>query len=105
MLKFKVGDKVKITSGKDKGREGTIEKVFSVAGKAVLPGLNEYKKHIKPSSGKKGGIFSIPRPIALSKLRLICPSCSKETKVGFRIAGDVKMRFCKKCGKEIAHKK
>lgn len=105
MLKFKVHDKVKIISGKDKGRSGTIEKIFPGTLRAVIPGLNEYKKHVKPSSGQKGGILSIPRPIAFSKLMLTCPNCSKEAKVGFRLVGKEKVRYCKKCKKEITLKK
>ncbi len=105
MLKFKVQDKVKIISGKDKGRSGVIEKVFPKTLSAVIPGLNEYKKHIKPRSGQKGGILSIPRPVDFSKLMLTCPNCSKETRVGFRLAGKEKVRYCKKCNKEISFKK
>lgn len=105
MLKFKVGDKIKIISGKDKGRSGSIEKILPDVFKAVVPGLNEYKKHIKPSSGRKGGIFPISRPIALSKLVLSCPNCQKETRVGFRFVDKEKVRYCKKCNKEIVLKK
>jgi large subunit ribosomal protein L24 len=101
MLKFKTGDKVTIITGKDKGRTGIIEKIFPQSFKAVVPGLNEYKKHIKPSQGQKGGIVSISRPIGFSKIKLICPNCSKETKVGFRLVGMEKVRMCKKCKKEI----
>ncbi|KKR11587.1 MAG: 50S ribosomal protein L24 [Candidatus Woesebacteria bacterium GW2011_GWA1_39_21] len=105
MLKFKVGDKIKVISGKDKDRDGTIEKILPNTAAAVIPGLNEYKKHIKPQSNRKGGIFPIPRPIPFSKLRLICPNCSKASRVGFRFAGKEKVRFCKKCNKEISGKK
>ncbi len=105
MLKYKVHDKVNIISGKDKGRSGVIEKIYPKDALAVIPGLNEYKKHIKPSSGQKGGIVSIPRPISFSKFMLVCPNCSKETRVGFRLAGKEKVRFCKKCNKEIVLKK
>lgn len=105
MLKFKVQDKIKVISGKDKGRSGVIEKIYPKLSLAVIPGLNEYKKHVKPSSGQKGGIMSIPRPMAFSKLILTCPNCSKETRVGFRLAGKEKVRFCKKCNKEITLKK
>jgi large subunit ribosomal protein L24 len=105
MLKFKVGDKVNVISGKDKGRTGNIEKVIPGSMKAIVPGLNEYKKHLKPQSGRKGGIFPIPRAITFSKMKLICPNCSKETKVGFRFVGKEKVRYCKKCNKEITVKK
>lgn len=105
MLKLKVGDKVKMIRGKDEGRVGIIERIISAKSLAVVPGLNEYKKHVKPKSGQKGGIFTIPRPIAFSKLMFTCPNCSKETRVGFRIAGSEKVRYCKKCNKEIMVKK
>ncbi len=101
MLKFKVGDKVRIASGKDKGRDGNIERIFPKNMTALIPGLNEYKKHVKPSQGQKGGIVSISRAYPFASLRLICPNCSKATKAGFRLAGKEKVRFCRKCNKEI----
>ena len=101
MLKFKVRDKVKIISGKDKGRTGSIEKILPQTFSVVIPGLNEYKKHVKPTSEQKGGIISISRPVYFSKIMLVCPNCSKVTKVGFRLVAKEKVRFCKKCKKEI----
>jgi large subunit ribosomal protein L24 len=101
MYKFKIGDKVKILSGKDKGREGKIEKIFPKDDKVLIPDLNIYKRHVKGAQGKKGGIYDVPRPISVAKLALICPKCKKNTKVGFKMAGKEKIRFCKKCKKEI----
>jgi len=101
MLKFKVGDKVGVAEGKDKGRNGSIEKIYPKRRSALIPGLNEYKKHVKPSSGQKGGIMTISREYPLSSLRIICPNCSKVTRVGFRLVGKEKVRFCRKCNKEI----
>lgn len=104
MIKFKVGDTVKITSGKDKGREGKIEKIFPSSFSVLIPGINEYKKHVKGVSGKKGGIYSIPRPIPFSNIALICPKCNKVTRVGFRVLENEKVRVCRKCKKEISAK-
>jgi large subunit ribosomal protein L24 len=101
MLKFKVGDSIKIRSGKDKGRDGKIEKIFPKSQRALVPGLNIYKKHVKGRPGQKGGIFDIPRPIGLSKLALICPKCKKIARVGIKIADKEKVRICKKCKREI----
>lgn len=56
-MKFKIGDNVKITAGKDKGRDGKIEKIFPKTLKVLVPGINLYKKHVKGSamqSGQKG---------------------------------------------------
>ena len=101
MLKLKVGDKVKVVSGKDSRREGEIERIYVKEGNVLLPGLNIYKKHVKGAQGQKGGIYELPRPIPVAKVMLICPKCKKLARVGFRLAGDEKVRFCKKCGKEI----
>lgn len=103
MIKFKAGDKVKITSGKDKGREGQIEKVYPENSLVLIPGLNIYKKHIKGMPNQKGGIYDIPRPLSFSKIAIICPKCAKVTRVGFNILKDTneKIRICVKCKREI----
>ncbi|HAU65032.1 TPA: 50S ribosomal protein L24 [Candidatus Woesebacteria bacterium] len=100
-MKFKIGDTVKITAGKDKGREGKIEKILSGELKALIPGVNLYKKHVKGFGDVKGGIYDIPRPLGFGKIAIICPKCKKMTRVGFKFAGEEKVRICKKCGKEM----
>lgn len=101
--KFRKGDTVKITSGKDKGKEGKIEKLFPKKSLAFIPGINVYKKHVKPAltADGKGGIFEISRPINFAKFALICPNCKKVTRVGYEIKEGKKLRVCRKCGKEI----
>ncbi len=101
MIKFKVNDNVKIMSGKDKGRSVKIEKILPSEGKVVLEGANLYKKHVKGFGDVKGGIYDIPRPVAFSKIALVCPKCKKITRVGFKLIGAEKVRICKKCRKEI----
>lgn len=101
MLKFKVGDTVKITLGKDKGREGKIEKIIPKKNSALIPGVNIYKKHLKGQQGQKGGIYEIPRPLSFSKFALVCPKCKKVTRVGINLVAQEKRRVCKKCKKEI----
>ena len=104
MLKLKVGEKIKVKIGKDKGREGKIEAVDVKRRLVIVPGVNIYKKHVKPSptdSSRKGGIYEIPRAMPFSKIALVCPKCKKITRVGFKTVGKEKVRFCRKCGKEI----
>ena len=101
MIKFKIGDTVKITAGKDKGRDGKIEKIFPTESKVLVPGVNLYKKHVKGFGNVKAGIYDIPRPLGFGKIALVCPKCKKITRVGFKFAGEDKVRFCRKCGKEI----
>lgn len=107
MLKFKKGDNVKITAGKDKGREGIIETIDVKLLTALIPGINIYKKHVKGDAtqkGQKGGIYELPRPLGFGKFALICPKCKKVTRVGFRMVEKEKVRICKKCKKEIDQK-
>jgi large subunit ribosomal protein L24 len=101
MIKFKKGDSVKITGGKDKGRDGKIESIFPKNKKALIPGINMYKKHVKGYGEQKGGIYDLPRPVDFSKIALLCPKCKKITRVGFKYVDNQKVRFCKKCKKEI----
>ena len=101
MTKLKKGDTVRITAGKDKGREGKIEKIFPKKRTVLVPGVNIYKKHVKGFQGQKGGIYDIPRPLVFAKVALVCPKCKKATRIGFRVLKDEKIRFCKKCKKEI----
>lgn len=101
MLKFRVGDNVKIVAGKDKGREGKIERMFPKESLALVPGLNIYKRHVKGAGNQKGGIYEVPRPFPFAKIALICPKCKKVTRVGFREVGKEKVRVCKKCKKEM----
>lgn len=100
MQKIKVGDKVAIVAGKDKSREGVVERVIA-PGLVIVPEVNLYKRHVKGGGGTKSGIYSLARPLSLAKIALICPKCNKHTRVGFKFAGEEKVRVCKKCGREI----
>jgi len=101
-MKIKKGDQVLIIKGKDRGRVGKVIKALPKEGRVVIEGLNLVKKHIKPRrGGEKGKIIEIPRPIYVSNVKLICPHCSKPTRVGYRFEGQEKKRFCKKCQKLI----
>lgn len=105
-MKLKKGDKVKIMTGKDSGKEGAIEKVFSEDGKVVVAGLNVYKRHMKPrSDGQKGSIVEFNRPMQVASVALICPKCKEITRVGYKLtaksASGGKVRICRKCEQEI----
>lgn len=98
-MKFKKGDTVKITSGKDKGREGKIDTVDLSQMKATIAGVNTYKKHVKRSATAdgKGGIFEFSRPMPFSKMAIICPKCKKAARIGFVLKESKKLRICKNC--------
>lgn len=101
-MKLKKGDKVKVIAGKDKEREGTIEKVYATSNKIVVPQINMYKKHVKKNEQMpQGGVVELPRPLDASKVMLICPKCNKVTRTGYEVKGDKKTRICKKCKSAI----
>jgi large subunit ribosomal protein L24 len=105
-LKIKKGDKVMIIAGKDKGKTGNVERVFLKASEVVVAGLNTVKKHVKVSKKyPSGGIVEIPKPLNVSKVAVVCPSCGKPTRIGYEIKGKEKNRVCKKCSKVITAKK
>jgi large subunit ribosomal protein L24 len=101
MLKFKTGDKIRVIAGKDKGRDGEIERIIFKKKSVLVPGINIYKKHVKGRPGQKGGIYEIPRPLDFAKIALVCPKCKKPTRVGFKLVDDKRKRICKKCRREI----
>ena len=100
-MKLKVGDTVKIVAGKDKGREGKVEMILPKRDSVVIPEVNMYKKHVKGRQDQKGGMYDLPRPLNVAKVALICPNCKKQTRVGFEIVKNQKIRVCKKCNKQI----
>lgn len=97
MFKYKVGDEVLITTGREKGKKGKIEKVLPKENKLVVSGVNIYKRHRKVTKNTKAGIYDVIRPIPASNVSIICPKCQKPTRVGFKIDGKTKERICKKC--------
>ena len=101
-MKLKKGDKVIITTGRDKGKKGKIERLFPRKSKVSIPGINVFKKHLKRKDEKNpGGIIEIVRPFPLSKVALLCSKCGQATRVGYKIIDKEKLRICRKCKEEI----
>lgn len=97
-MNIKKGDQVKIISGKERGKTGSVLKVFPKDNRLSVEGLNLFKKRSRPKrQGQKGETVLVPRPLVASKVMLICGNCKKPTRIGFRLEGDKKVRFCKKC--------
>ncbi|OGE14784.1 50S ribosomal protein L24 [Candidatus Daviesbacteria bacterium RIFCSPHIGHO2_12_FULL_37_11] len=102
MQKIKKGDNVIVLLGKDRGKIGRVERILSSDKKIIVGGINLVKRHIgKKVTGQQGQILDIAKPLNLSNVSVICPNCKKPTRVGFKIEGNIKLRFCKKCKKEI----
>lgn len=97
-MKIKKGDNVLVLKGKDKGKKGKVQQVFPKEGKLIVEGTNMRKKHIKPKrAGEKGQVAQTAGRMASSNVALMCPKCSKPTRVGFTMQGSKKYRSCKNC--------
>lgn len=101
-MKIKKGDTVIIAIGKDKGRKGKVERVYPRANKITVSGINIFKRHLKKRDEKHpAGIIDIVKPIDVSKASLVCPKCSKPTRIGYIVTKGEKERICRKCEQRI----
>lgn len=102
-LNIKKGDKVKVISGDDKGREGVVQEVLVSKRRVIVEGINMITKHEKPSAGKpEGGIKKTEAPIHISNVMLIDPASGKPTRVGRKPSSEGALqRYSKKTGELI----
>jgi len=101
-LHVKKGDKVVVLSGKDKGKQGTIITAMPSKGMVVVEDVNKVKRHSKPSmKNPQGGIIDKEMPLNVCKVQLICPACSKPTRIAHKTVDGKNMRVCKKCGEIV----
>ena len=101
-LNVKKGDTVKIITGKDAGKEGKVLRTVPETERVAVEGLNIMKKAMRPTQeNPQGGISSMEAPVHVSNVMLVCPKCSKATRVGHKVEGGKKVRVCKKCNAEI----
>ena len=105
MNKIRKGDEVVVTTGKDKGRRGTVSAVLPT-GKVLVEGINVVKKHQKPTSaGQAGGIVEKEMPVQASNLLLWNPDAKKGDRVGFKLIGEgaarKKVRVFKSSGEVV----
>lgn len=99
-MKIKKGDIVSIITGNDKGKQGKVLEVFVEEERILIEGLNMKKKHVRGKRpGQKGELVKMPAPIPVSRVMMVCGSCGKATRLGFKTEGEVKIRVCRKCGK------
>jgi large subunit ribosomal protein L24 len=104
MRSIRKGDKVKVVSGKERGRQGKVLKINGKDETALIERLNMVKRHTKAggTAGQQGGIIEKEAPLPMSNLMLVCPKCSKPSKTGVRILEDnERVRYCKKCDEQI----
>ncbi|HEY3144026.1 MAG TPA: 50S ribosomal protein L24 [Acidimicrobiales bacterium] len=103
-MKLRKGDRVRVLTGKDRGKEGVIMRSMPKDGKVIVEGVNVAKKHQRPTRAtQQGGIIDKDMPLPVANVALICPSCGQPTRVGYKFdSSGQKVRRCAKCGGEIA---
>ena len=109
-MNIKTGDTVVLLTGKyeekkDKNGKLLTHKVIAVSpaeDKVIVEGVNKVHKHVKPrKQGETGGIVQREAALYASKVQVVCPKCSKGTRVAHKIENGKKTRVCKHCGAEL----
>ena len=102
MSNIKKGDKVIVTTGRDKGKKGEVLRMFPKEDRALVQGVNVVKRHQRQTQTQQGGIVNKESHIHLSNLAHVDPKSGKATRVGSKTLGDGrKVRFAKKSGEVI----
>ena len=97
-MRIKKNDNVIMLSGKDRGKTGKVLVVLPRSEKVLVEGLNLIKRHVRArKQGQKGQIVSKERAVSVSSVALVCKSCGKTTRIGYKVEGENKVRVCKKC--------
>ena len=100
-MKFKVGDTVLITAGKDKGKQGSIGRVLPSDNQVVVPGMNLYSRHVRQQQGRSGEIIRRERPLATAEVAIINDQ-GKPDRVGYRLEKDgTKVRVFRRTGQPV----
>ena len=102
MNRIKKGDEVIVTAGKDKGKRGDVVRVMG--DKVVVSNVNIIKRHTKPNPGRqiKGGVVEREAPVHASNVQIVCPTCGKPTRIGYRKDEEGRsVRVCRKCGGDV----
>jgi len=103
-MKIKKGDRVRVLTGKDRGKEGEVMRAIPEKQKLIVDGVNVAKRHQKATRATtQGGIIDKDMPIPAANVAIICSSCNKATRVGYRFDDQGrKIRVCRKCGGDLA---
>ena len=107
-VNIKKNDTVKIIAGRGKNlKDGRrVLAVMPDKGKVLVEGVKMVKKHVRPNPQRqvKGGIAEQESAINISNVMVVCPSCSKPTRVGHELQGDRRVRVCRRCSATLDKK-
>ena len=102
MSNIRKGDKVVVITGSDKGKQGSVLKVFPKDARALVQGVNLVKRHQRQTQSQQAGIVTKESPIHLSKIAHVDPKSGKATRIGSKTLSDGRrVRFAKKSGEVI----
>lgn len=97
-MKFRIGDHVHVTTGKDRGKMGYIKRISLKRDQAIIEGVNKRIKHIKAQGGEAGQRVEIFAPIDISNLMIVDPKTQKPSRIGYGVEGGQKVRIAKASG-------
>jgi large subunit ribosomal protein L24 len=102
-MRIRKGDLVEVLSGKQRGKRGRVMVAMPREGKVIVDGANMVKRHLKPRGATmQGGIIDKDMPLPVSAVGVVCPACSKPTRIGMRLDEQGrKVRVCRKCGGDL----
>ena len=101
--KIKKDDKVKVLTGKDKGKIGKVLRIVKKTNRVVIENINVVKTNQRPTQANpQGGIVEKNMPVHVSNLMIMCNSCVKPTRISMKLLEDGKrVRICKQCNQQI----
>jgi len=100
---LKKDDKVKVITGKDRGKIGKVLKINRKKERVLVENINIVKRHQRPNAkNRQGGIVESEAPIAWSNVMLMCNKCMKPVRIAVKRLEDGRnVRFCRKCNELI----
>ncbi len=101
-FKIKKGDRVVVTTGRDKGKTGEVLEVLRAELRVRVQGCNMVKRHTRPTQTNAGGIISKEAPLHISNVAHIDPESGKATRVGFKVNDGAKIRIARRSGKTLS---
>ena len=101
-FKIKKGDRVVVTTGRDKGKTGEVLEVLRAEARVRVQGCNMVKRHTRPTQTSAGGIISKEAPLHISNVAHIDPESGKATRVGFEVKNGAKIRIARSSGKALS---
>ena len=101
-MKIRRGDRVRVLTGKDRGKEGEVMRALPAEGRVIVDGVNIAKRHTRATRQmQQGGIIDKDMPIPVSNVAIVCGTCGP-TRVGYRFDEQGrKVRICRKCKGEL----